>query len=289
VEQIELVKTKTDPCFYVSVDKTRPFFLFAHVDDLIFGGSWLPGFKQKINNCFEMEDLGKVRYALGIRITQSLDKISLVQDKYINNILAEFNIVNHQNTPAPLPSNWNLEKDKPSEALNPPLFNYCQLVGLLQWLVQCIRPDLAFAASCLAQFLEDPSAIHFQAGIHVLRYLNNTKSYTLDLGINKLKSKTMEVIGFADANHGGAKERKLYSGSLVYYQGLIGWRSHIQKSTTLLSAKLELVALVECSQDVLWVSNLLQETVGLTPTLRLVNDNLSTHAICLNEIYHHSV
>jgi hypothetical protein len=42
LQQIGLVKTKTDPCLYVSVDKEQPFFLFAHVDDLIFSGSWMP-------------------------------------------------------------------------------------------------------------------------------------------------------------------------------------------------------------------------------------------------------
>ena len=95
LQKIGLVKTKTDPCLYISSDPTQPFFLFAHVDDLIFGGSWLPEFKAKISQCFEMEDLGKVRYALGIQITQTPEKVSLIQDKYINNILSEFNISNH--------------------------------------------------------------------------------------------------------------------------------------------------------------------------------------------------
>jgi hypothetical protein len=139
------------------------------VDDLIFGGLWLPEFKSKINQCFKMEDLGKVQCALGIRITQLSEKISLIQDKYINNILNEFQISNHRNTPTPLPSNWNTKKNKPSETLKPPLFSYRRRVGLLQWLVQCTRPDLAFSASCLSQFLEKPKKIHFQAGIHVLR------------------------------------------------------------------------------------------------------------------------
>jgi hypothetical protein len=177
---------------------------------------------------------------------------------------------------------------KPSEPLKPAPFSYRHLVGLLQWLVQCTRPDLAFAARCLAQFLEKPGKIHFQAGlIHVRRYLSNTKHYTLDLGIKKLKSKPRKLLGFSNTNHGGAKEAKSYSGSLIYYQGLIGWRSHIPKSTTLSSAKLELVSLVKCSQEVLWASNLLQENIGLTPTLHLFNDNLSTQAILQNEIYHH--
>jgi hypothetical protein len=71
-----------------------------------------------------MEDLGKVRYALGIRITQSPEKISLIQDKYIGNILSKFQIANHRNTLTPLPSNWNSEKNKPSKILEPPPFSY---------------------------------------------------------------------------------------------------------------------------------------------------------------------
>jgi hypothetical protein len=107
------------------------------------------------------------------------------------------------------------------------------------------------------------------------------------LGNNKLKSKPTELIGFSDANHGGAQGEKSYSGSLIYSQGLIGWRIHIQQSTTLFSAESELIALVEFTQDVLWASNLLQETINLTPTLCLFNNNLSTKAICSNKIYHH--
>jgi hypothetical protein len=41
-----------------------------------------------------MEDLGIAKYALGIRINQLGGSISLVQDKYIKNMLDEFNIAN---------------------------------------------------------------------------------------------------------------------------------------------------------------------------------------------------
>ena len=79
-----------------------------------------------------MQDLGKVRYALGIQITQSPNKISLIQDKYINNILNKFQISNQWNTPTPLSSNWNAKKNNASEILETPPFRYWRLVGMLQ-------------------------------------------------------------------------------------------------------------------------------------------------------------
>lgn len=50
-----------------------------------------------------------------------------------------------------------------------PLFNYRRAVGLLNYLVLCCRLDLAFAASALSQFLNDPSSKHIATFKHVLR------------------------------------------------------------------------------------------------------------------------
>ncbi|MBW0560261.1 hypothetical protein O181_099976 [Austropuccinia psidii MF-1] len=62
--------TETDPFLYYSKDADKKLWLFIHVDNLIFGGSWNTKFKNKITGYFDMEDLGCIKYALGIRITQ---------------------------------------------------------------------------------------------------------------------------------------------------------------------------------------------------------------------------
>ena len=213
--------------------------------------------------------------------------MSLIQDKYINNIFSKFNITKHQNNLAPLPSNWNAKEDKPLKELIPTPSSYHGLVGLLQWPVQCTRTELAFTASCLSQFLEKPQKMHYQDRIHVLNYLNNTRHYNLDLGTSNLKSGPNERVGFSNANHGGAKEAKFYSGSLIYFHSLFGWQSHIQKLTTLSLAKSKLVSLVECARDLMLASNILEETIQLKLTLELSNNNQSTIAICKNEFYNH--
>jgi hypothetical protein len=107
LKSIGLKTTYSDLCLYVSADKSKPFFLFVHVDNLLFGGSWPVLFKEKISAIFDMENLGIAKYALGIRINQLGGSIALVQDKYMNNMLDEFNITNNQTrtTMIPLPSN----------------------------------------------------------------------------------------------------------------------------------------------------------------------------------------
>jgi hypothetical protein len=115
LKSIVFKPTYSDPCLYVSADESKPFFLFFHVDNLLFRGSWPKLFKEKISAIFDMEDLEIAKYALGIRINQFGGAIALVQDKYIKNMLDEFNISKNQTTMIPLPSNWKQLKTVPSK------------------------------------------------------------------------------------------------------------------------------------------------------------------------------
>ncbi|MBW0478503.1 hypothetical protein O181_018218 [Austropuccinia psidii MF-1] len=112
---IGLSTAQSDPCLYYSTNQDKPMWLFVHVDNLIFGGSWNNEFKTKINNIFEMEDLGKMKFSLGIRITQHSNYISLIQDKLINNILEKFNVINPLLTSSPLPGNCKSFRDFPAQ------------------------------------------------------------------------------------------------------------------------------------------------------------------------------
>ncbi|PLW26977.1 hypothetical protein PCASD_23030 [Puccinia coronata f. sp. avenae] len=286
LKSIGLIPTYSNPCLYVSADESKPFFLFVHVDDLLFGGSWPELFKQKICAIFAMEDLGVAKYALGIRINQLRGSVALVQDKYIKNMLEEFNVSNDQSTMIPLPSNWKQLKTVPSEKPCVPPFNYRRVVGLIQWLVQCTRPDLAFALSFLSQFLEDPWEAHYKAACHTLQYISATKDQQLILGQNDLKQDPNELIGFSDSDWNGSKSWNSYSASIIYFHGTIGWRSHKQQSVALSSAKGGYVSLSDSSQDLLWCMNVLKE-LRILPKLTLCTDNQSAIAIASNPIYHH--
>jgi hypothetical protein len=64
----------------------------------------------------------------------------------------------------------------------PASINYWRGVGPLQYLVQCTRPDLAFACSYLAQFINKPSMTHQEQFFSVLHYIQRTKDFGLTLG-----------------------------------------------------------------------------------------------------------
>ncbi|MBW0481869.1 hypothetical protein O181_021584 [Austropuccinia psidii MF-1] len=64
----------------------------------------------------------------------------------------------------------------------PSKLHYWRAVGLLNYLVACTSPDLAYSASCLSQFLSFPSHDHELAFMHVLWYLKGTSTWGLWLG-----------------------------------------------------------------------------------------------------------
>ncbi|MBW0547929.1 hypothetical protein O181_087644 [Austropuccinia psidii MF-1] len=121
---IGLSPCNTDPCFYYSQNRNQPLWLFVHVDDLIFGGTWNSLFKEKIQSFFEMEDLGKIKYTLGIRITQSEESITLIQDKFIKQILVEFRIEQAKAPQSSLPRNYKELKTLTLEPPKQPPFNF---------------------------------------------------------------------------------------------------------------------------------------------------------------------
>ncbi|KAI7955447.1 hypothetical protein MJO29_006846 [Puccinia striiformis f. sp. tritici] len=287
LKEIGLTPCHSDPCLYFSTDPSRPMFLYAHVDDLIFGGTWTTEFKTKISSHFDMEDLGLAKYALGIRIIQGKGPVKLIQDKYIDSILNEFQICNDRKTEIPLPNNYQTLKFSASDSPDNPPFNYRRVVGLLQYVVQCTRPDLAFAVSFLSQFLENPKICHYQAAQHALRYLSHTKEKVLILGQNDLNRGSHELVGYLDSDWNGSKAWNSYAGSVIYYNGTIGWRSHKQDVVALSSAEGEYVALTECNQDLLWAANVLEEITQIKPNLTLFTDNQSSMQIAKNPIYHH--
>lgn len=66
---IQFKPSVVDPCLFVHSDPKSPCFVFVHIDDLVIIGPNVSFLKTKIQARFEMEDLGKCRYVLGMRVT----------------------------------------------------------------------------------------------------------------------------------------------------------------------------------------------------------------------------
>ncbi|MBW0497134.1 hypothetical protein O181_036849 [Austropuccinia psidii MF-1] len=143
-------------------------------------------FKENIQAHFKMEDLGEIRYALGIEVSRDrkLKTISLYQELYVNKILAEFGMMDCKSVATPMIQRTHLVPSNKEESSTN--FEYRKAVGLLNYLTSCSRPDLAYVTSSLSQFLEKPLRYHVAAFNQALHYLQGTKSYELTLGGNVL-------------------------------------------------------------------------------------------------------
>lgn len=188
---------------------------------------------------------------------------------------------------SPLPDDYLLDpapQTPPSST-----FNYRRAVGLLGYLVQKTRPDLAHAHSYFSQFLNAPTSHHQHCFSHLLRYL----SYSSDLGLTLggEPSEPWMLQGFADANYGLSADRRSFLGSAIILKGLLGWRCAKQPIVTLSTTEAKHCACTKTAQHLLWCKKLISQvfrTFSLPlPPSTLYCDNQGAIDLILNPLYQH--
>ena len=217
-------------------------------------------FKALINNRFVMEDLGECKFFLGMRLKWNREKrtITLTQEKYINSMLIEYGMDDCRPTSMPMIPNTHLvpATEAEKEDFSKSGENYRRAVGLLNYLVLCTRPDLAFVASQLAQYLDCPGTIHWLAFKRVLRYLKNTVNVGLTLGGGPI---TLEV--YSDSDYAGCPvgRRSVTGYCTVVAGGCVSWRSRKQTTVATSSTEVEYRAAYEGAQEAIWLRQLLAD------------------------------
>ncbi|KAI7965543.1 hypothetical protein MJO29_001291 [Puccinia striiformis f. sp. tritici] len=288
---INFAPATVDPCLFIHQDPSKFCCVFIHVDDLIIIGPDVEFFKKQIKARFEMEDLGECNWVLGMRVTRDRPNrtLTLSQDRYIREILEEFEMSDCRPIAAPLPNNATTCPIDPSPPT--PHFNYRRGVGLLSYLVQCTRPDLAFACSYFSQFLNKPSKTHQNHLLHSLRYLQHTKHLGLTLG--SVGGPLSTLVAYSDASHGNATQAYSFAGSAILHNGLIGWRcaKMDNNAPSISTTESEYRACSETGQDIIWVQQLLD---CLRPLLHLPAnqvtlfcDNQGALALLKDTVYQH--
>lgn len=171
-----------NPCLFISQDKSHPCYVHVHVDDMTIAGtkSSVQSFKNLIGNKFEMEDLGEVTDILGMSVTRDrkLRNLTLSQQSYVENLLNSYDMDDCKPVATPMEPGSHLlpATDEELADFAASGHNYRRAVGSLNYLVQCSRPDLAFASSQLSQYLDKPGTRHWAAFWRVLRYLCGTST-----------------------------------------------------------------------------------------------------------------
>lgn len=209
--------------------------------------------KQAINQRFVMEYLGPCTFFLGMRIVCDLDArtITLHQDKYICAVLNEYGMADCRPASTPMIPNSYLtpaSDDELAEFKNS-VENYRRAFCLLNYLVLCSRPDLAFVAGQLSQFLDNPGSQHWAAFKRVLCYLRHTAHVGLKLG-----EETVNLKIYSDADHAGCPyTQRSVTGYCAFIAGdCVSWRACKQPMVATSTTEAEYQAAYEASQDVIW-------------------------------------
>jgi hypothetical protein len=106
--------------------------------------------------------MGDVSTILGMKVTRDRGarRLWITQPAYIDRLLERFpEHANYRNWAAPI-GQKPIEGDEPAD-----LTPYQEIIGCLQWLAGCTRPDISFTASLLARYNSNPSEAHWEMAL----------------------------------------------------------------------------------------------------------------------------
>lgn len=172
--------------------------VLVYVDDLIITGDDVESIaevKEILDKAFSIKDLGNLRYFLGIEVARGNKGTMLNQRKYALDIVKDTGMEDCLITKFPFPKGVKLS-DNEGELLKDPE-KYRRLIGRLLYL-NLTRPDLTFSVQQLSQYVGSPRKPHWQAAMHVVRYLKGT----VNLGLFYPKKNDHIVFGYSDVDWG---------------------------------------------------------------------------------------
>lgn len=138
---------------------------------------------------------------------------------------------------------------------------YQRAVGILRYLVDSSRPDLAVAVNDLARAMQHPTQRHWLAATQVARYLKGTRNYALHFTRGSAKIRAQADAAFAPAH----TQRRSVAGYLVYHgHNLIAWSTRTIKTIVISTCEAEYIASSNAARHTHWLAKLLTETTGET-------------------------
>jgi hypothetical protein len=286
LSKIGFARMTGDPCLYAMITKdgaeAHLTVIGVFVDDMPLLGTSeaiVAHVKARLSMEFKTTDLGPASWILGMRIRQQVDVIILDQTQYVRDIISRFNKHieesrgRHRAPQTPLPVQLTLVSSDSKLGVDKP---YREIVGSLAYLANGSYPDLSQPVSQLSRHLHSPGIEHWNAAVHVLRYLEGTLEK--DRGIHYIKAKSpvgqFDPESFndfesrsswpraaVDSDFGNNMETgKSTSGQLITIRGAaVSWRSKGQTVVTTSSCHAEYVAACECCREIVWARMMIEE------------------------------
>jgi len=290
----------SDRCVFTRWSKDRKRFLFAllHVDDckiLSNSETYKQQFKAHIMEKYEITYSNRLTEYCGIKAEYTPHGgLELSQNGLVDKIIQALDVKKTSRTPYITPS--------PRPASTPvDAVQFLSVVGMLLYLCQRTRPDVAYITSRLSSVAKAPQPEDARALRRVGEYLLETRelrlSFLPETPGRKIAPKdlhtifhTVELHAYADAAFMSSYDSKSHSGIIITlgkFRAALQAISSKQKRVTVSSTESEHEVIYELIKLLMWWRAYLEE-LGFPQTKPTViyEDNKSTIHLCENDTKH---
>ena len=286
--KLGFTQSEADPCLYVYSD--GDVFMLIYVDDILIAhikGFDIDSLIATLGEHFDIGSKEELHYFIGIQIVRDRAnrKISLLQSRYIEDVLHRFNM--QDCNPAPTPavlSSQPLSEGGPLDKVDHA--TYRSLVGAVLWVAVATRIDIQLAVSLLTQHVHQPTTRALTAAKRVLRFLKATQDECLTF-----KGAELQLIGQCDASWGNhhPTRRSYHVFSFSLNGGAISWSTKLQPIVALSTVEAEYIALCATAQEATWLRKLCKflrvPIDSATPTV-ISQDNEGARQLTENPVHH---
>ncbi|GKA50419.1 ribonuclease H-like domain-containing protein [Tanacetum coccineum] len=251
-------QSNSDYSLFTKSEKGNFLALLVYVDDIIVIGNnvdEIEKFKDFLRTKFQIKDLGKLKYFLGIEVLETDLGLCLSQRKYCLDLLSEYGLLACKPSATPLEQNLAISNE-PTEVdkVLDTITEYQRLIGKLTYLTHT-RPDISYSVHCLSQFMHKPLRSHIKIALKVLRYLKSNPGK----GVHIVRQPKASLEAFVDADWAKCLvTRKSVTGFCVKLNGyLISWKSKKQHTLAKSSAEAKYRAMASVTSEVTWILKIL--------------------------------
>ncbi|KAK6161983.1 hypothetical protein DH2020_001824 [Rehmannia glutinosa] len=277
IEGIDFVESFSPVAKLVSVS--------IYVDDVLITGTSLEEIqrlKKYLNDLFTIKDLRNAKYFLGLEIFRNDAGTHLCQRKYVLDLLKDAGLLGCKPTSTPFSQGYNVTAQ--GGAMFADTRRFKRLVGRLLYL-NLSRPDISYGVQQLIQFVHAPTQGHWDAAIHLLRYLKGTPS----LGLFYPVGQSNKFESFCDADWATCllTRKSLTDYCIFYGKSLVSWKTKKQKTVSKSSAEAEYRSMAATVCELQWLYNLSHDLhLNVALPIALWCDNKATLHITANPVFH---
>ncbi|EOY18716.1 Cysteine-rich RLK (RECEPTOR-like protein kinase) 8 [Theobroma cacao] len=214
-------------------------------------------FKESMMKEFDMTDLGRLHYFLGLEMEKCIPVLTLADPSI------------------------KLDKDLKGKDVDGTYYKH--IVRSLMYLTTT-RLDIMYAVSLIIRYMDKPKQSYLLVAKRILRYLQGTTSH----GLLYKKGENSMLIGFTDRDYAGDRDDRKSTTGFVFKleSNAISWSSKKQPIITLSTTEAKFVAATACACQSIWLKKLLKEIYcKQTEATPIYCDNSSAIKLSKNPVF----